>query len=334
MAQEIRQADIAKKLGVSVVAVSRALSWKEGVGPALREEILETARTMGYTLKSGREAQMCTSTVGILIAEEYLSVENSFFSAMQLHLNHALTDHGAASLLKIIPPDSTPGEHLIPKSADGLVVVGKLSPHYLRLLEALDLPLLYLDFYTPDSRAVSVLADGYLGAWELTRYLLSVGHQNIGYLGSIQSDANAQDRYFGYCKALAEAGITPHPDWIIPNRAKRGFFETYRLPEDLPTAFVCDCDQSASLFTRDLIRQGYRVPADISVTGFYNHVFSTLTSPTLTTYSINMAEMGRRAATAIIDLIRGKHVPRRILISGEPVLRESVTKPNSAFQRT
>ena len=330
MAQEIRQADIAKKLGVSVVAVSRALSGKEGVGQVLREQILETAAAMGYTLKPGRDTQVYTSTVGILIAEEYLSVENSFFSAMQLHLNHALTNHGAASLLKIIPPDSIPGEHLIPKSADGLVVVGKLPPPYLTLLETLDLPLLYLDFYAPDSRAVSVLADGYLGAWELTRYLLSVGHRKIGYLGSIDSDANAQDRYFGYCKALAETGLTPRPDWIIPNRAKRGFFETYHLPEDLPTAFVCDCDQSASLFTRDLIRQGHQVPKDISITGFYNHVFSTLTSPALTTYSINMAEMGRRAATAIIDLIRGEPVSRRILISGEPVLRESVTKPPSS----
>jgi len=324
MGQDVRQADIAKKLGVSIVSVSRALSGKEGVGEGLRDSILSVACDMGYVAKEQKNAKENMSAVGVLIAEHYLRFEHSFFLALNLHLTQALSDLGVLSYLKVVQSHCADDGMDIPDNVSGLVVVGKLPEDCLKFLEETTLPLVYLDFYAPDSRAVSVLADGYLGGWDITRHLLKCGHRNIGYLGSIDSDYNAQDRYYGYCKALAEEGLAPQAQWVIPNRAREGFFENYILPKPLPSAFVCDCDQSAYQFTRDLVRQGYRVPDDVSVTGFYNHVFSTLITPALTTYAIDKAQMGRKAAEAITMLLKGESMARRITVSGGLVLRDSV----------
>lgn len=326
MGKEVRQEDIAKALGVSIVTVSRALADKEGVGQGLKKQILDMAKNMGYTPKAVRQETNVTATVAILIAEEYLQVEHSFFTAMQLHVSHSLTKLGVSSLLKILGEDALFVLKNMPDFVGGIVVVGKLPPNLLRFCEQLDISLVYLDFYVPESRAISVIADGYLGAWETTRYLLEAGHSDIGYVGSIREDNNAEDRYFGYCKALGEKGISPKEEWVLHNRASKGFLEEYQLPQTMPTAFVCDCDQSAAIFVRDLSRKGYRVPEDVSVTGFYNHVFSSLSTPPLTTYHIDMAEMGRQAATAITQDMLGVSVSKRIVISGEIYQRDSVKK--------
>ena len=198
---------------------------------------------------------------------------------------------------------------------DGFVVAGKLPHSCLKVLEEGFKPLVYLDFYAPGSRTVSALADSCLGGWEITRYLIGCGHRDIGCLSSIGSGYNAQDRYFGFCKTLLEAGLTPKAEWIISNRAKEGFFDRYALPSPLPTAFVCDCNQSAYHFTRDLQRQGYSVP------GFYNHVFSTLT-----TYAADMGLYGPKSRGAITALINGESPQQRITISGGLVFRDSVKK--------
>ena len=48
MAKQVRMADIAAKLGISIVSVSKALAGKEGVGEEMRARILATAKEMGY----------------------------------------------------------------------------------------------------------------------------------------------------------------------------------------------------------------------------------------------------------------------------------------------
>ena len=47
MAKRVRMADIAEKLGISIVSVSKGLAGKDGVSEEMREKILETAKEMG-----------------------------------------------------------------------------------------------------------------------------------------------------------------------------------------------------------------------------------------------------------------------------------------------
>ena len=60
------------------------------------------------------------------------------------------------------------------------------------------------------------------------------------------------------------------------------------LPEDLPTAFVCNCDETAFRLVRTLKERGIRVPEDVSVTGFDDSIYAQLCSPPLTTVSVDI----------------------------------------------
>jgi len=48
MAKAVRMADIAQRLGISTVSVSKGLAGKEGVSAEMRAKIVATAEEMGY----------------------------------------------------------------------------------------------------------------------------------------------------------------------------------------------------------------------------------------------------------------------------------------------
>ena len=75
MAKDVTLADIAAKVGVSNVAVSKALSGKPGVSDELRIRIKQVADRMGYTTSaSGKAAVAETGNIGVIIPEQYYEI--------------------------------------------------------------------------------------------------------------------------------------------------------------------------------------------------------------------------------------------------------------------
>ena len=84
MAKNVRMADIAEKLGISVVSVSKGLAGKDGVSEEMRARIFATAQELGYNKPVGRQepAAQRTANIGILIADRFYN-ENAFYSSLQ-----------------------------------------------------------------------------------------------------------------------------------------------------------------------------------------------------------------------------------------------------------
>ena len=97
MAKAVRMADIAEKLNVSVVTVSKALSGKDGVGSELREAIIKTADEMGYSTNKKNDSSNSDSLlIGILNAHRYLEKGSSFywiFLLLQMQFDFIQTHH-------------------------------------------------------------------------------------------------------------------------------------------------------------------------------------------------------------------------------------------------
>ena len=81
MAKAVTLSDIGKKLNVSTVTVSKALSGQKGVSDELRTEIVRLADEMGYIRKaSGTEEEGRRSyNIGVIVAERYLKESQSFY---------------------------------------------------------------------------------------------------------------------------------------------------------------------------------------------------------------------------------------------------------------
>ena len=72
--KKVTLSEIAERLNISVVTVSKALSNKEGVGDDLRKQIKDLAAEMGYKQKkatSGNLSGKITGNIGILIPNRF-----------------------------------------------------------------------------------------------------------------------------------------------------------------------------------------------------------------------------------------------------------------------
>src|SRR5699024_10336515 len=141
----------------------------------------------------------------------------------------------------------------------------------------------------------------FYGAYEITNNLIQQGHKDIAYVGNLYSTSSIQDRFLGYYKSLLEHQIDLKQDYVISDRDERGVFIDMELPEKMPTAFVCNCDQVARLLIERLQEDGYHVPKDCSVVGFDNDIYATLTAPQLTTVEVDIEEMAKNSVKFICE---------------------------------
>jgi LacI family transcriptional regulator len=73
-------ADIAERLGISIVSVSKGLAGKDGVSEEMRVKILATAEEMGYVMPLAKtEGKNSSGNIGILVADRFIA-DNAFMS--------------------------------------------------------------------------------------------------------------------------------------------------------------------------------------------------------------------------------------------------------------
>lgn len=330
MEKKIRMADIAKELGVSVVSVSKALSGQSGVSTQTRERILELAREWGYvplrTKKPGSSG-VVTGNIGILVADRFFS-DSKFYSDLYRHVLMCCNEQGFSALLELVTPEAekscTIPAIVQSRKVDGLIFMGEIAPEYLETMTAMELPYMLLDFYREELEADSVTSDNIAGGYRLTTHILKTGRRDIGFVGSIHATSSIMDRYLGYAKALLQADIPIRPQWLLEDRDARGDLIPAVLPEHMPQAFLCSCDEVAYDLMEQLKRLGYRIPQDIAVAGYDDFTFAQIATPHLTTYRVDVAAMADMVVGQLARKIRGKHVTKgNMVVSGRFIPRGS-----------
>ena len=133
------------------------------------------------------------------------------------------------------------------------------------------------------------------------------------------------DRYLGYRRALHHYNILYREDYLIEDRGEDRLFKELALPEDMPTAFVCNNDEIACILIEKLEKMGYSVPEDISVVGYDNYLFPGLCDVAITTYEVDMKEMARQTVHTLIRKMAGEPYRQGIcIVEGHMVTKDSV----------
>lgn len=326
-------ADIAKELDISVVSVSKALAGKDGVSAEMRERILALAKEKGYVplrAKSKKESETeLSANIGILVADRFFA-DSTFYSGLYRQILMRCNEVGISALLEIVSLEAekkcTTPAMILGNKIDGIIFMGEISREYLYAVSKSGLPYMLLDFYDEDIEADAVTSDNVAGGYRLTRYLMESGRTKIGFVGSIYATSSIMDRFVGYMKALFKTGTDSRRNWIIEDRDEQGFYIPIELPDEMPEAFVCSCDEVAYNLVEQLKQKGYRVPEDVAVVGYDDHQFAQICTPQLTTYRVNVEEMGRIIVSQMIDRMNGKQnvTKGNIVVNGRFVKRESV----------
>lgn len=336
MAKEVKLADIAERLAVSTVTVSKALSGQKGVSEALRARIRELADEMGYRQPSAqhRETSRKSYNIGVLTGARYLDKYDSFYMQMYQQVAAMAAAKGCFTLMEIVSDEAEENAMqpmlIQEQKADGFIVIGRLQDAYLEQLSKAGLPVVYLDFSSEKQEADAVISDSYYGAYRLTNYLFEMGHRKIGYVGTLLATGSITDRYFGYARSLLEHGVAVRDEWVLKDRdPETGLIDPVRylcLPEEMPTAFVCNSDLTASYFIRKLRENGCRVPEDVSVAGYDNYLFPGLCDVALTTYEVDIREMARRAIQIVARKLDGGGGRQGICIVGGHMVKGDSVK--------
>lgn len=338
MAKAVKLADIAERVGVSTVTVSKALSGQKGVSEEVREKIRSIAEDLGYQQPSAvRKSQNHKNfNIGILISERFLVKYESFYWQMYQAVATRATAEECFTMLEVIgkaEEESSRMPKLVQeRKVDGIIVIGKMMDAYLQHLNTeAGIPVIYLDYYNGREASDSVISNSYYGTYELTYYLYRMGHRKIAYVGTLLAMESITDRYFGYQKALLELGLEQKKGWVLDDRhIETGEIDTVnmlQIPKDMPTAFVCNCDLTASFLIKKLKDNGYRVPEDISVVGFDNYLYPGLSDIQITTYEVDLKEMAKKAVYNMISKISNENYKPGIhIVEGHMVLKESVAQ--------
>lgn len=338
MAKDVTLADIAAKVGVSTVAVSKALTGKSGVSDELRIRIKQTAERMGYVSNtSGKQTVTETGNIGVIVPENYYGYSLSFYGQLYEKVVKALYDNKYYSILELLTKEDE-ADGTIPKvlrdwKVDGLIFMGQIEEDYIRrILEKSQLPVFFLDTYKPSVAVDTVVSDGYYGTFMLTDYLIRRGHRRIGFVGNVDATDSIADRFWGYRKALRENHIEFESSWEIPDRSRNGNIGGQILYEAGGLdAYVCNCDHAAQIVIQDLEKMGCSVPEDVSVTGFDDFLPPEWGrgADRITSYSVNMELMAQTCVKSMIKKIKHQEYVQGIQIVTGKIVEKKTVKDRS-----
>ena len=327
-------ADVAKRAGVSVSTVSRALRGSELVSAATAARVRQVAEELDFavsraasSLASGRLNRVAVLLSGSL---------GSWFNGTLLDATYAALHERGQELLiyRTLSRDERDAFFVtLParRNADAMIVASmEITAVQRQRLQNLGMPLVFVN--QRHTGAASVAIDDAAGAEIATRHLINLGHRRVAYVGYAHDPSarpSSARRLTGYRTAMTAARIPAREQRAI---LTSGTGDTDDVVSQLlgaprpPTAALVESDDLAMRVLAALWRVGLRTPADLSVVGFDGHLMAETFG--LTTMAQPVAELGRRAAELALALAAGEAPrPRSITLPTSLVLRATTARP-------
>lgn len=297
--------DVAARIGVSPMTVSRALRGDVGVGKETRERVLAEVRSLGYRpndlarrLRRGRSHKL----VGLVVT----NLGNPFYAQLALGAEEVAAQNDARIMLGNTGGSLELEQEIIAdleaRGIDGLIVVPATSDHgHLVVGGENAVPVVLATSPPVGIDADCVLVDDFGGTRQACRQLIEQGHTRIGFLGLPASLWTGSERFRGYAAAMAEAGlnvdhryVSQHPgDIALSYQDARAILE---LP-DPPTALITANNRN----TIGALRAVRDAGARIAISGFDEIEVADLLELPVSTIAYDPRDVGRAAARLLID---------------------------------
>lgn len=178
--------------------------------------------------------------------------------------------------------------------------------------------------------ATAVQVDSEAGVMHLVEHLLSRGRQRLGIFLAGLEHSSLQQRYTGYQKGLAKAGLPLNEDHVLFNRdfifataenARKVFQELY-LGRGVD-AIICQNDLFAAFVIKEALQHGCRIPEDLAITGFDDLDFAAAFTPGITTIRQPVQRIAEEAVRLLHGMIQGESKAQVINLQPELIIRSS-----------
>lgn len=313
---QITMKDIAKALEVSVATVSRALADNPSISEKTRKRVQEYAKEHNFVSNALAESLRHSKArsqkiIGVIVPE----IVHYFFSSVVSGIEQEASARGYSIIVaqskEQFEQEVKICDSFIRSRVCGVIVSQAKDTreyeHFIRIMNN-DLPLVFFDRICTGVNASRVVIDDYHGAFTATNYLIETGCKRVAFCGSSMQLEIVKNRMNGYKDALRQHDMDVRNDFIFECDTRE--LAEQQLPkimshEDHPDAFFCINDDTAVGVMHAVKRLGYKIPDDVSICGFTNGERALACDPMLTTMDQRGVEIGRQAATILLDKVEG-----------------------------
>lgn len=313
--------DVARVAGVSVMAVSRAMSDSREISESTRERVLAAVKEVGYVRNMHAASLRLQRTKVIACLVPVLSAGSAFLAGV-----HAMTAAFSAAGYQVMLSERS-GEDskdemlldaLLQRRPDGIAVTGLVGSAALKhKLRESRIPVVETWDMTPDPVDMLVGFSHHDVGRTVARYLYKQGRRNVASLSAAEARTNA--RFEGFRDEAIALGIACHQlrescSYCMPSPSKlvhgREGLAHILAGDPSVDGIFAGTDMVALGVLVEAAARGCDVPKQLAVVGFGDSDFADAVIPTLTTVKVDIAAVGRSVAEVLIKRIEGKTVSR------------------------
>lgn len=327
--------DLAKRLKLSPSTVSRALRDHPDISRKTKERVHAIAAKTNYqpNLIAQSLQNKRSNNIGVIVPE----IKNSFFSTVISGIEEVAYEAGY--IIMVCQSNDTIEREVINtralaanRVAGILVSISQETKvlNHLQMLINRGIPLVLFDRIAEELNVSKVIVDDFEGAYNAVTHLIQRGKKRIAHLAGSSSLYVSRRRRQGYEAALENHNLRPDPELIITGGyheedGRAGAEKLFTL-ENRPDAIFAVNDPVALGAFHYLQANGIKIPDETALVGFTNNPNSSLVKPGLTTVSQPAFEIGRKAASLLLQQLDKKNEtkpPETVILSTELIIRES-----------
>jgi len=305
--------EIAKRLNISVSTVSRALHDHHSIGLRTKMRVRDLAKELNYHpnqtaifFKQGK-----TFTIGVILPE----LSESFFSSAISGIEDFAKTMNYNVLVGQSHDDEQTEKQLVEAMTnhrvDGMLIsVSKNTANYehFEMLDDYNIPVVFFDRIPRKPDINYVICNVESGTEDAIKFLINLGHRNIGLINGPENIIASKERFEGYRDALSGKNIKVNPSYIVSTdltpESTNSAMEEILLLKKRPTAIIAFNDYVALDAMKYAKKRKIKINKDISFVSFANlPMCHYMENPPLASVEQFPFEQGTRAAEILFGLV-------------------------------
>lgn len=305
--------DIGRALNISPSTVSRALKNHPDISQSTKDSVNKYAKdfhykpnTLALSLRMSKN-----NTIGVIVPE----INNYFFSSVLAGIEE-MANQADFNVLLCQSSENYEKEVRNTKALEATRVSGVLASlckhttnydHFQELIDS-DIPLVFFDRICIGINTDRVVVDDYAGAFAAVEYLIQTGCKRIAFYSSPLHLEISKNRKNGYLDALRKYGLPVDETLIrVCDTREEAIIITPEILDspNRPDGFFAINDHCAAGILYAVKLAKLSIPQDVSIMGFSDGELAKACDPMLSTVEQHGFEMGKHAATLLLDKING-----------------------------
>jgi len=306
--------EVAKRAGVSIATVSRVFSNSDAVKPETKAKVLKISRQLNYVPNpiARSLSKQSTETIGVILpdlaGEFFMEIIHGIDEAAYKHNWFVIvsSSHSKRNILETLVEFMGSGR------VDGVVLMApQIDERMNEIIKKSRRPIVFINAGNELKDFVNVKIDNFNSAYNVVEHFIKKHKFNkIGFVEGPSNNFDAIERAKGYYKALADNKIKINGELVHSGEftVESGYsgFKTLIQGKVKPEAIFFANDMMAVGAYQAAKEMNINIPADIAIAGFDDIILDQFLVPRLTTAHVPTLDLGSKAVTHLIDIIKKK----------------------------